>query len=72
MVSDKDRVVVHVPAGVLRGIRRIQSAGEVNYYSTSEVMAEAERLGEKEALRWINTHPFSYLHGAYNAFIEET
>jgi hypothetical protein len=44
----------------------------VDKYSLEEVRLSAIRLGETEATKWIDNHPVSYLHGAYNGFAEET
>jgi len=62
---------VHVPADVLRAIRRAQAANGVNEYSTFEVMDSARRLGETAALSWLVDNPFCYLHGVYHGFAEE-
>ena len=66
------RNTVAVPAVILRAIRRAQTAPGVDEYSLEEVRLSAIRLGETEALNWIDNHPISYLHGVYNGFAEET
>ena len=66
------RNTVAVPADILQAIRRVQTAPGVDKYALQEVRLSAIRLGETEALSWIDDHPFCYLHGVFNGFAEET
>jgi hypothetical protein len=61
---------VAVPAGVLRGIRRVQEVPGLDKHSTFAVIVAASELGEDEALDWLLTNPLRYMEGVNNGFVE--